>query len=246
MPWEFAAATDRGRRRSSNEDAFVVRPELGFFVVADGMGGHAAGEVASRMAVDTVTEQFLAARPAALSAAGLEPALAAATAAANRAICERGEREPDKAGMGTTLTALALLPDTDAWRIAHVGDSRAYLLRGGELTQLTTDHTWVQQQVDLGRLRPAEARGHPFANIVTRALGIGAAVEVDLERGDARPGDLFLLCSDGLSGMVTDRGIARMLAADLPPDTVVTRLIAAANRAGGDDNITAVVVRVLD
>ncbi|HET9986016.1 MAG TPA: Stp1/IreP family PP2C-type Ser/Thr phosphatase [Longimicrobiales bacterium] len=246
MHWESAAATDRGRRRSSNEDAFVVRPELGFFVVADGMGGHAAGEVASRMAADTVTERFLAARPATLSAGDLEAALATATSAANRAIFERGEREPDKAGMGTTLTALALLPDDGAWRIAHVGDSRAYRLRGGELTQLTTDHTWVQQQVDLGRLRPAEARGHPFANIVTRALGIGATVEVDLEQGDARPGDVFLLCSDGLSGMVTDRGIARMLAADLPPDAIVTRLVAAANRAGGDDNITAVVARIVD
>jgi protein phosphatase len=244
--WESAAATDRGRRRSSNEDAFVVRPDLGFFVVADGMGGHAAGEVASRMAVDTLTEEFLAANPAALSPAGVEAALTTATAAANRAIFERGQREPDKAGMGTTLTALALLPQHGAWRIAHVGDSRAYLLRDGELTQLTTDHTWVQQQVDLGRLRPAEARGHPFANIVTRALGIDAGVDVDVERGDARPGDLFLLCSDGLSGMVTDRAIARTLTADLAPDILVQKLVAAANRAGGDDNITAVVVRLVD
>ncbi|MBX6362497.1 MAG: serine/threonine-protein phosphatase [Gemmatimonadetes bacterium] len=244
MIWDLAAATDRGRRRASNEDAFIADAETGFVVVADGMGGHAAGEVASRMAADLLARRLRATPPASLTPEELEDALVAATHAANRAIFERGDREPDKAGMGTTLTALAFLPHHDAWRIAHVGDSRAYLHRDGTLTQLTTDHTWVQQQVQAGRLRPAEARGHPFANILTRALGIAGEVAVDVVRGDARPGDLYLLCSDGLSGMVNDRTLARILAAARPRAARAPRRAAAATRAGGDDNITAVVARI--
>ncbi len=221
-----------------------MRADLGFFALADGMGGHAAGEVASQMAVDRVAEDFLAAGSDVLTAAEVERVLVAASQAANLAIIERSERESDKAGMGTTLTSLALIPRERAFRVAHVGDSRAYRLRDHTLVQLTTDHTWVQQQVQLGRLTPTLARRHPFANIVTRALGIRTELDVDVVRGEPQPGDIFLLCSDGLTGMVPDREIAAILAASVDPEEAVRALVDAANRAGGQDNITAIVVRM--
>jgi len=245
MRWVAAARTDRGRKRSSNEDAFSLRADLGFFALADGMGGHAAGEVASQMAVDRVTEEFLAAGSDALAADALESALVAATHRANAAIFERGERELDKAGMGTTLTTLGLVPAERAYRVAQVGDSRAYRLRADTLVQLTTDHTWVQQQVQLGRLSPGLARRHPFANIVTRALGIRDEIDVDIVRGELQPGDVFLLCSDGLTGMVDDAEIGEILASSAAPEAAATALVDAANVAGGQDNITAIVVSIL-
>ncbi len=244
MRWVAAARTDRGRKRSSNEDAFSLRADLGFFALADGMGGHAAGEVASQMAVDRITEEYLAAGSDALSAEALENALLLATQKANAAIFARSEKELDKAGMGTTLTTLALVPRERAYRVAHVGDSRAYRLRDDTLVQLTTDHTWVQQQVQLGRLTPRIARHHPFANIVTRALGIKEEVEADLVRGELRPGDVFLLCSDGLTGMLTDGDIGEILASAATPQDGVAALVDAANAAGGLDNITAIVVAI--
>ena len=222
-----------------------MRADLGFFALADGMGGHAAGEVASQMAVDQVAGDFLAAgSDDDLGAAAMEEVLVAATEAANLAIIARSEREPDKAGMGTTLTVLALVPREGAFRVTHVGDSRAYRLRAHTLVQLTTDHTWVQQQVQLGRLSPTLARRHPFANIVTRALGIRTELDVDVVRGEPQPGDIFLLCSDGLTGMLPDREIAAILAGSADPEDAVRQLVDAANEAGGADNITAVVVRI--
>ncbi len=242
MRWHAAAKTDRGRKRSSNEDAFSLKADLGFFALADGMGGHAAGEVASQMAVDRITEEYLAAGSDALKAEELETTLVAGTQKANAAIFARSERELDKAGMGTTLTTLALAPAERAYRVAHVGDSRAYRLRADTLVQLTTDHTWVQQQVQLGRLSPNLARRHPFANIVTRALGIKDDVDVDVVRGELQPGDVFLLCSDGLTGMLTDGDIGELLASSPTPEQAVAALVEAANTAGGYDNITAMVV----
>ncbi len=246
MRWLAAARTDRGRKRSSNEDAYSLRADLGFFALADGMGGHAAGEVASQMAVDRMMEEYLAAGSDALSAAELEATLVAATQKANAAIFSRSERELDKAGMGTTLTTLALTPAERAYRVAHVGDSRAYRLRADTLVQLTTDHTWVQQQVQLGRLLPHLARHHPFANIVTRALGIRDDVDVDVVRGELQPGDVFLLCSDGLTGMLTDGDIGEIVASSATPEAAVAALVDAANAAGGYDNVTAVLLRILD
>lgn len=244
MRWDAAARTDRGQKRPGNEDACSIRADLGFFALADGMGGHAAGEVASQMAVDRITEEYLAAGSDLLAADALEAALVAATDAANRAIFERSQREMDKAGMGTTLTTLALVPREKSYRIAHVGDSRAYRLRADTLQQLTTDHTWVQQQCQLGRMSPSAARHHPFSNIVTRALGIRADVDVDVVRGNVRPGDIFLLCSDGLTGVLDDPEVGGILAEAETAHIAVERLIDAANAAGGPDNITAVVVRI--
>ena len=246
MRWDAAANTDRGRKRPGNEDAFSIRADLGFFALADGMGGHAAGEVASQMAVDRITEEFLAAGSDRLGAEQLEAALVAGTVAANTAIIERSQRELDKAGMGTTLTTLALVPRESAYRIAHVGDSRAYRLRADTLQQLTTDHTWVQQQCQLGRLSPTVARHHPFSNIVTRALGIKGDIDVDVVRGRMHAGDVFLLCSDGLSGVLEDADVAGIMSEAATAEDAVARLIAAANAAGGPDNITAVVVRIAD
>lgn len=246
MHWDAAAKTDRGRKRPGNEDAFSIRTDLGFFALADGMGGHAAGEVASQMAVDRIAEEYLAAGSDVLGAEELEAALVSATDAANQAIFERSQRELDKAGMGTTLTTLAFVARERAYRIAHVGDSRAYRLRADTLQQLTTDHTWVQQQCQLGRLSPSVARRHPFSNIVTRALGIKGEIDVDVVRGRMQSGDVFLLCSDGLSGVVEDSELAGILAEAGTADEAVGRLVAAANAAGGPDNITAVVVRITD
>lgn len=242
MRFLAAATTDPGLRRPENEDAYLLDVEQGLFCVADGMGGHAAGEVASRLAVEVLAREM--ARPDVDAA--LDARLRAAVATANRAILEAAERDPALAGMGTTLTALALARDDGGFTIAHVGDSRAYLFRHGELDQLTADHTWVQQQVDAGMLTPEEARGHPLSSVLTRAVGIAADPEVDIIRGDLEPGDLILLCSDGLTGMVDDDELAYILASDLPLDGAARELADAANRNGGADNITAILIRATE
>ncbi len=242
MNWEDAAQTDRGRHRAGNEDAFLLRPDAGLFIVADGMGGHAAGEVASHMAVEIASERFLEAAPPAGAPIQVARALAAAVRAANRGIFERSEREPDKKGMGTTITALVLVEDGTGYVLAQVGDSRAYGLREGRLRQLTTDHTWVQEQIALGHLTRGQARVHPFSNIVTRALGTEPTVKADIRRGRCQPGDRLLLCSDGLTAMLGDRAIRDILLAEPAPAAAAAALIAAANDRGGHDNITVVVL----
>ena len=240
MRFVATATTDHGLRRPENEDAYLVDAEQGLFCVADGMGGHAAGEVASRMAVEVLASEM--ARPDAAPA--LDARLRDAVIAANNAIFEAAERDPALAGMGTTLTALALHPAGRTFTIAHVGDSRAYLFRRGELQQLTEDHTWVQQQVDAGLLTPEEARRHPLSSMLTRAVGLVPDPEVDIIQGDLESGDLLLLCSDGLTGMVDDDELAYILGRDLPLDDAARELVDAANRNGGTDNITAILIRV--
>src|SRR5690606_27769322 len=238
--FEAAATTDPGLRRPDNEDAYLLDTERGLFCVADGMGGHAAGEVASRLAVEALAREM--ARPDA--GAPLDARLRAAVAAANRAILEAAGRDPTLVGMGTTLTALALATDDRSFTIAHIGDSRAYLYRQGALTQLTADHTWVQQQVDAGLLTPEEARRHPLASMLTRALGISDDPDVDIIHGELEPGDLILRCSDGRTGRVDDAELAAILArADLPLDGLARELTAAGNRTGGMDNTTAILIR---
>jgi protein phosphatase len=245
MRWDAAAITDRGRRRPENEDAFLLRPDLGLFAVADGLGGHAGGEVASGLAIETVEHILAGSDPA----AGTQPPpgerLRDAILAAHRRILERAADEPRLAGMGTTLTLLALDPAERAFRIAHVGDSRAYLLRDGALSLLTTDHTLAQDQIARGRLDPAHARGHPLSHILTRALGTAEEdVEVDLIQGEVRAADLFLLCSDGLTGVLDDGDLRAILEGALALETLAAQLVEAANLRGGPDNITAVLVRV--
>lgn len=237
---EFAGLTDRGRMRARNEDAVLLRPARGLFAVADGMGGHAGGDVASRIAVDVLDERTLASGP--------EPGagdVAAAIRAAHDAILRAARAEPGLDGMGTTLTALQLGPGPDTCVIGHIGDSRAYRMRAGVLSQLTRDQTWVQDQVDRGALTPEQARTHPRAAILTHALGIEVSdLEIQILEPVCETGDLFLLCSDGLIAGLTDEEIRGYLAAPPSLDDAARALVDAANAAGGPDNITVALVRI--
>jgi serine/threonine protein phosphatase PrpC len=231
-----ASGTDVGRVRAANEDALWTGDSV--FAVADGMGGHAAGEVASATALGPVAELdgkvFADARSA-------RSALAEAVLHANVAVVTKAQNDPTFRGMGTTLTAAMV--EGKRLHVAHVGDSRAYLLRNGELSQLTTDHTLVQHLIDEGELTPEQAAEHPQRSVITRAIGVGNEVEVDSLSIHLAADDQLLLCSDGLTGVVTDAEIARYLIRETDASQAVTRLIGAANAAGGPDNITLVLLR---
>jgi len=238
-----AAATDVGRIRSGNEDSLYADadPERGLFIVADGMGGHAAGEIASEMAVQIVAREMVHIR----NLAGEEPlsAMSDALRSANRAIFERTIIEADKQGMGTTASCLML--GTGRFVIGHIGDSRIYLLRDGTFRQVTKDHSYVQEQVDAGFLTPEQARYHPYSNVITRCVGANAAVEADVLTGEIKPGDLWLVASDGLTGMVEDPQLRKIMETKSTPGAMVNSMINEANKRGGLDNITAIVVQVL-
>jgi protein phosphatase len=223
-------ATDIGRVRQGNEDCYLAESPL--FAVADGMGGHRGGEVASHLALDTVEAMHLRG----------EGTLADQVREANRVVFQRSGEDREVAGMGTTLTAA--LVDGDGLHLAHVGDSRAYLLRAGSLRQLTDDHTLVNRMVKAGEITRAEAEVHPHRNVVTRALGTEPEIPVDEQSVALLEGDRILLCSDGLTGMVTEEQIQAILETTDEPQQAADRLIRAANRAGGIDNITAVVLDV--
>lgn len=242
MDWEWTALSDRGRRRARNEDSYLVRPDKRLYAVADGMGGHAAGDVASRMAIEALDREFPDRAPED-DVEAIERLLVDATSAANCDILEVGRREADKRGMGTTLTTLVTPVNGNGCIIAHIGDSRAYRARSGGLEQLTTDHTWVQQQVDLGALTLKTARSHPLSSVLTRVLGVDEGVPPDVLRSDVAPGDVFLLCSDGLTGMVDDASIAALLTEDGALEEIARALVDAANERGGYDNSTVVLVR---
>ena len=229
--------------RSGNEDSFFAEADShrGVFMVADGMGGHAAGEVASEMAVQIVARALLQIESVAQPDASDRTAQSLRDA--NRAIYDRMLAENDKQGMGTTASVL-LLSDAH-YLIGQIGDSRIYMLRDGALTQLTKDHSYVQEQVDAGLLTPEQARYHPYSNVITRCVGAGESVEPDLYAGEVRPGDVFLVASDGLTGMVDDRRLQQILLARSGPGRIVDSLIAEANGRGGLDNITAIVVQVV-
>jgi PPM family protein phosphatase len=244
LTWRAAGATDVGRVRKGNEDAFLVDAERGVFLVADGMGGHAAGEIASALATQAVGDTLRQGVDRGLQADALAAAMVESIRAADRAISAHVMRAPDTRGMGTTMTAVVVCTD-GTYRLGHIGDSRAYLFRGGRLSQITTDHTWVQREVDAGRLTASAARRHHLAHVVTRALGANGSEEPDLLAGEFQAGDLLLLCSDGLTGMVPDRQLARLLPLEIRLEDRVAGLIAAANQRGGRDNITAVLVEFL-
>jgi PPM family protein phosphatase len=235
-----AGRSDVGVIRAGNEDNYVVVPERGIFVVADGMGGHAAGEVASEMAVAYMTRELGSLGH--LADEQVAERMRGAIRAANAAIFQRTLTEIDKRGMGTTVTALALYGAR--FLVGQVGDSRAYLLRDGALTQITKDHSYVQEQVDAGYLTPEQARSHPYSNVITRCVGANSEVVPDVYAGAIKPRDLFLLASDGLTGMLEDSELAKVLLADRTLQEKVDDLINEANRHGGLDNITAIVVRV--
>jgi serine/threonine protein phosphatase PrpC len=240
MALKRGAMTDIGRMRKNNEDRFLSAGRLA--AVADGMGGHRAGEVASAIAMEELASLEHAGPW--LKPAEASEALRSVFLRANRRIRESAARDKELDGMGTTM--VALLEDGDAVHLANVGDSRAYLLRNGELSQVTVDHTLVQELIDEGRLRPDEAERHPQRSIITRALGVEADVEVDLFTYQLQHGDRLLLCTDGLSGVVDETRIRNVLLRVPDPQDAAERLVAMANESGGPDNITVMVLDTED
>ncbi|MCL5270639.1 MAG: Stp1/IreP family PP2C-type Ser/Thr phosphatase [bacterium] len=245
--------TDVGRKRAKNEDHIEVSEKLKLFAVADGMGGHAAGEVASRAAIETLSE-FIAHTfvdhdftwPFGIQE-NLDEAdnvLVTGINLANRKVCHLAEENAELKGMGTTLAAI-YAPDGRI-HIGHVGDSRVYRWRTGQLELMTSDHSWVNEQLQRNIISEAEARNHRWRNVITRALGNRAELEVDLRTVDPEPGDIYLLCSDGLTSMVPDERIAQILS-DNPVDLTLLcdALVEEANQTGGIDNISVILVRVL-
>lgn len=239
---EFTCAgrTDVGVVRSGNEDSYLLASENGVFVVADGMGGHAAGEIASEMAVSIIGDRLREVKER--SADEAADIIREAIREANAAIYQRTLNEQEKRGMGTTATVMVVCGSR--YVIGQVGDSRAYVLRDERLVQITKDHSYVQEQVDAGYLTPEQARTHPYSNVITRCVGANADVVPDVYLGAIRAGDTFLLASDGLTGMLEDPELHAVLSSGRPPAELVDVLIADANRRGGLDNITVIVVRV--
>lgn len=243
---EAAGCTDTGALRMNNEDAYLCCREQGIFVVCDGMGGAAGGEVASRMAAECVSKALCAKTEASRpSDDTLESALIEAIADANRRIYERAQREVEVMGMGTTIVTAQV--STSIAHVAHVGDSRCYLWREGQMELLTQDHSLVGEQVRLGRLSLEEAENSPYRNVITRALGTQLTVMTEYQRIRVQNGDILLLCSDGLTRELNDGEIAAVLARAAGGDKlddVCQVLVERANAAGGRDNITCVLVRI--
>ncbi len=249
----WAVSTDSGLRRSSNEDSYSTRPDVGLFVVADGMGGHVAGEVASRVAVEAIEafiEETAGADKNRTWPFPFDPSLSleanrlkAAFRLANRRIASAIADSQDLRGMATTASAV-LFGEKRA-SVGHVGDSRVYVLRRGALEQITHDHSWVEEQVRAGTLSPTAARQHPWRNVVTRALSGGEDPEVDVTEVTPVPGERYLLCSDGLFAVLPDARIAEILGrTGVPLDAICRGLIEAANEGGGPDNITTLILEI--
>lgn len=244
LRWQAAGATDVGRVRQGNEDSFLVDAERGVFLVADGMGGHAAGEIASAVATRVVGGTLQEGIDRGLQADALVERMVESFRLADDAIEQHVAQNPSTKGMGTTVTVCVLCTD-GTYRMGHIGDSRAYLMRDGKLSQVTTDHTWVQREVDEGRLTPSGARRHRLSHILTRALGATPSDVPDVLSGQLVPGDRLLLCTDGLTGMLGDRLIAGVLRLEIRLEDRVAELIRMANERGGRDNITAVLLEIL-
>ena len=247
----YQAISDVGRKRKGNEDSLFVNPEQGLFVVADGMGGHAAGEVASRLAVDAINEFIcLTGDDEEITwPFGLDETISydgnrlkTAIRYANRKVLEATKEKSEYEGMATTVAAV--LVDGDSANLGHVGDSRIYLLRETRITQLTTDHSWVNEQIVSGLISPDQARSHPLRNVVTRALGGKTDLQVDMKVQKIETGDLLLLCSDGLTTMMGDEEIAGLVSeAKGDVEKAARSLVVAANAKGGEDNITVVILK---
>jgi len=233
-----AARSDVGLRRRANEDRFAIAAHLGLYLVADGMGGHTAGQIASDLAAQGAVKALETLQSA---EASLTEKLRYSVAAANREIFGTAQAKPELAGMGTTL--VALLAGSSRIALAHVGDSRAYLIRGGKIRQLTDDHSLVAELVRRREITATAARGHPHRHVLTRALGVRRSVEADLAELTPAADDVFVLCSDGLTGHVHDEEIAAEIANTPDLDDACERLIDLANSRGGEDNTTVMIVR---
>lgn len=253
QPLEFVvgARTDVGQRRSNNEDAFAMVPQMNLYVLSDGMGGQAAGEVASKMAVETITGCLKEASEAGQKVAygDVNPnvsdhtnQLASAIRLSNQAIRETAKKHASQRDMGATIVTSWM--QGQVMSIAHVGDSRIYLLRGEEMKQLTEDHSLVMEQVRRGLISRAEAERSEMQNIIVRALGAEDTVNVDVDEVFLMSGDFVVLCSDGLTKMLPDDGIARVIRETSSPQEAADRLVDIANENGGEDNVTVIVVQV--
>jgi protein phosphatase len=248
----WAVSSDPGLKRTSNEDSYSTRPDIGLFAVADGMGGHVAGEIASRVAVEAIEafiEETAGADKNRTWPFPFDPAISleanrlkAAFRLANRKIAAAIADSQELRGMATT--ASAVLFGGRSASVGHVGDSRVYVLRGGDLEQITADHSWVEEQVRAGTMSRSAARQHPWRNVVTRALSGGEDPEVDVTEVRPKAGERYLLCSDGLFGVVPDQRIAEILGEKAVLGTICQRLVEAANEAGGPDNITTVILQI--
>ncbi|HEY7512416.1 MAG TPA: Stp1/IreP family PP2C-type Ser/Thr phosphatase [Vicinamibacteria bacterium] len=251
MKITYQAVTDVGRKRKGNEDSHFVNPEQNLFVVADGMGGHAAGEVASKIAVDAINE-FVCLTGGDKDITwpfGLDDSISydgnrlkTAVRYANRKVLEATREKTEYEGMATTVAAV--LMDGATANLAHVGDSRVYLVRGSELLQLTADHSWINEQIQSGLISADQARTHPLRNVVTRALGGKADCQVEMQAHEMQAGDILLLCSDGLTTMIPDDEIVRLVqGAGGDVAAAAQALVSAANERGGEDNITVLLIR---
>ncbi|PIE90613.1 MAG: hypothetical protein CR997_05060 [Acidobacteria bacterium] len=252
MNYDVVFSIDVGVKRKANEDNFCANKEMGFFVVADGMGGHAAGEVASRIAVKEMERVFSVfhkkapkrrlAENTKLHSYWIE-SLRASIVAANEEIKKATAKRVECSGMGTTV--VALVPRGKWLYIAHVGDSRAYLFREHQLKALTSDHSWVNEQIKRGLITPEVAKNHPYRNVITQALGSGQDIEVDVTQLKHRRGDLLIMCSDGLNSMISNQEIEFLVAKNEQKslEEIASILIEAAKQAGGDDNITVGILK---
>ena len=248
---EAFGRTDVGRRRKINEDSFLVSPEMSLYAVCDGMGGHNAGEVASRMATETISAfiERSAVEKEITWPWGLDASLSfdanrvkTAIRLANARVFQAADNREELTGMGTTV--VAALISGDVMTVGSAGDSRCYLVRGGELKQLTRDDSWVSAALGEGILNSDDVEHHPLRNVITKAVGARDAIDLDVLVHDLQPGDLVMLCSDGLHGMVSDQEIGRILQSSLDSlEEASARLIEAANEAGGRDNVTVVLLR---
>jgi protein phosphatase len=251
MKLSYQAVTDVGRKRKGNEDALFMNPEQRLFVVADGMGGHAAGEVASKIAVDSINEfvTLTGGDEEITWPFGLDESISydgnrlkTAIRHANRRVLEATREKTEYEGMATTVAAV--LVDGDLANLGHVGDSRIYLWSDGEFSQLTSDHSWVNEQIQNGVLSADQARNHPLRNVVTRALGGKLELSVDMQVRKMAGGEMLLLCSDGLTTMVPDEDIKQLLEeAGGDVDKAAHALVDEANARGGEDNITVVLLK---
>lgn len=250
---EFTALTDTGIKRTNNEDSFLVMEAKNLYAVADGMGGHSSGEIASRIAVETISDFF---RTSEISEDSTWPyayddnisfegnKLKTAVAVANEKIQEYAAQHPESRGMGTTVVAVLVLDSRLI--LCHVGDSRCYLLRDGRFSLVTSDHSWVNEQVKLGFLTEEEAQKHPFRNVITKALGTKGEATAEINETVGKKGDMLLLCTDGLNSMVTDDEIAGIVSAEDGLEDKAKKLIEAANSKGGEDNITLVLLKIVE
>jgi protein phosphatase len=249
-----AGRTDVGLQREHNEDSFVLLDQHGLFVVADGMGGHRSGDVASKLATETISDFFnTTAREDATWPFHYDPTLSAeenrlltGIKIANKSIYERGARSRDHQGMGTTIVGMLFSPQARRIYVGHVGDSRCYRVREGKITQLTQDHSllndWLKAMPEL----PEAQRTEVPRNVITRALGMSDTVQVDITLDDPQAGDIYVLCSDGLSSMLSDEEILAVVQQTTSPEETATKLVEGANSHGGEDNVTTIVAHVVE